>query len=228
MARLARLFPVAAAAALLAGCGLIGGEPAGPLPASQASRLPAQRAAPTAGAIYAAGGEVAYFEDLKARRVGDLITILLQEATNATKTNSTKTKKATTVENPGPTIAGRPVTVNGTEVLNMGLDGSSQFQGEGSSSQSNQLQGSLTAVVIDRLPNGNLVVQGEKWLQLNQGEEFVRLTGVVRAADVLPDNTVTSDKVADARISYGGRGAVSASNRMGWLARFFNSALVPF
>ena len=78
------------------------------------------------------------------------------------------------------------------------------------------------------LANGNLVVRGEKWLKLNQGDEFVRISGVIRPYDIATDNTVTSDRVADARISYGGKGAVQAASRMGWLARFFNSALAPF
>lgn len=216
---------------LFAGC--VGVEQASALPpggqgASQLARAAVPHVMPTAGAIYASGTDVAWFEDTRARRVGDLITVLLQESTNASKSNSTKTKKATSIDNSAPTLAGRGVTIGGKSLLQASAESGNQFQGEGASTQSNALQGSLTAVVTERLPNGNLVVQGEKWLQLNQGEEFVRVTGVVRAADILPDNTVTSDKVADARISYGGKGAVQSASRMGWLARFFNSALVPF
>ena len=196
--------------------------------ASYLARTAVPHAVPTPGAIYASGTDVAWFEDTRARHVGDLITVLLQESTNASKSNSTKTKKSSAIDNAAPTLAGRSVTLGGKSLLEASVQGSNQFQGEGASTQSNALQGSLTAVVTERLPNGNLVVQGEKWLQLNQGEEFVRVTGVVRAADILPDNTVTSDKVADARISYGGKGSVQSASRMGWLARFFNSALVPF
>ena len=87
---------------------------------------------------------------------------------------------------------------------------------------------SITVTVVERLPNGNLLVQGEKWLRLNQGDEFVRIAGVIRPNDIQQDNTVTSDRVADARISYGGRGMVASSNRAGWLARFFNSAWYPY
>ena len=71
-------------------------------------------------------------------------------------------------------------------------------------------------------------MSGERALQLNQGEEFVRVAGVVRAVDVQLDNSVTSDRIADARISYSGRGALDASNRQGWLSRFFNSPITPF
>jgi flagellar L-ring protein precursor FlgH len=77
-------------------------------------------------------------------------------------------------------------------------------------------------------PNGNLVVQGDKTLKLNQGDEFVHVAGVVRRADIATDNTVTSDKVADAHISYSGKGVIDSSNHMGWLARFFNSGYAPY
>ena len=182
----------------------------------------------TDGAIYQAGQGIELFADLKARHVGDLLTIKLTESTNATKNAVTKTAKTTSLANTGPTVFGRTPTVGGVPILNAALDGKSSFDGEGSSTQSNSLAGSLTVTVVDVQPNGNLVVQGEKSLKLNQGDEYVRIAGVVRPADIATDNTVTSDKIADARISYSGRGAVNASNSMGWLARFFNSAIAPF
>ena len=89
------------------------------------------------------------------------------------------------------------------------------------------LQGSVTVTVIQRLPNGNLVVQGQKNMRLNQGDELVQIQGIVRPADINPDNTISSGKVADARIAYGGRGAIAQSNSMGWLGRFFNSPIFP-
>ncbi|MGL6822929.1 flagellar basal body L-ring protein FlgH, partial [Xanthomonas hortorum pv. gardneri] len=93
---------------------------------------------------------------------------------------------------------------------------------------SNRMQGSVTVTVMQRLPNGNLVIQGQKNLRLTQGDELVQVQGIVRAADISPDNTVPSSKVADARIAYGGRGAIAQSNAMGWLSRFFNSRLSPY
>ncbi|MCZ8129731.1 MAG: flagellar basal body L-ring protein FlgH [Steroidobacteraceae bacterium] len=199
-----------------------------PQPRGAAHRVAVAPVAPSDGAIYQPGREIAFFEDLKARRVGDLVMIRLQEATNARKSSSTETSKETSVSMPGPTIAGRPVTVAGVPVLDMGVDGTRSFQGEGSSSQQNALTGTITAVVVEVLGNGNLVIEGEKWLRLNQGDELVKVRGVVRAVDVLPDNSVTSDRVADARISYAGRGALASANRQGWLSRFFNSALYPY
>ena len=180
------------------------------------------------GAIYQAGTDIALFENSVARRVGDTLTIRLNENTNASKKSSTTTKKATSVDLPGPTIAGRPVTHNGTEILAMSVDNETEFDGEGASSQSNRLQGDITVTVAQRLPNGNLLVRGQKWIAINQGKEYVRIQGIVRPIDIDPDNTISSLKVADAMISYGGKGALADANAPGLLARFFNMPWMPF
>ena len=180
------------------------------------------------GAIYQAGHDVALFENSVARRVGDTLTIRLNERTNASKSSSTSTKKATSAELPGPTIAGRPVTVNGVEVLDMSVDNETQFDGEGDSSQSNRLEGDLSVTVAQRLPNGNLLVRGQKWIAINQGQEYVRIQGIVRPIDIDPDNSISSLKVADAMISYGAKGALADANKPGVLARFFNLPWMPF
>jgi flagellar L-ring protein precursor FlgH len=180
------------------------------------------------GAIYQVGHDVALFENSVAHRVGDTLTIRLNESTNASKSATTSTKKSSSAELPGPTIAGRPVTVNGTEVLQMGIDNKTEFDGEGASKQSNQLQGSITVTVAQRLANGNLLVRGQKWIAINQGKEFVRLQGIVRPIDIDPDNSISSLKVADAMISYGGKGTLADANSPGLLARFFNLSWLPF
>jgi flagellar L-ring protein precursor FlgH len=180
------------------------------------------------GAIYQQGQDVRLFENTVARRVGDTLTIRLVENTDASKSSSTSTKKGTSVDLSGPTIAGRPVTVNGVEVLAAGIDNESAFDGEGSSRQSNSIIGDITVTVAKRWPNGNLFVRGEKWITINQGREFIRVSGIVRAVDIEPDNTVPSPRLADARITYSGRGALADANAPGLLARFFNSPWLPF
>lgn len=180
------------------------------------------------GAIYQAGHDVALFENAVARRVGDTLTIRLNERTNASKSSSTTTKKSTTATLPGPTIAGRPVTVNGVEVLAMGVDNEAEFDGQGDSSQSNRLEGEVSVTVAQRLSNGNLLVRGQKWIAINQGREYVRIQGIVRPIDIDPDNSISSLKVADAMISYGAKGALADANSPGLLARFFNFAWLPF
>lgn len=180
------------------------------------------------GAIYQAGYDVPLLENATARRVGDILTIRLVENTNASKSSSTSTSKATTVTLPGPTIGGRPVTVNGTAILSGGVENEASFDGEGSSRQSNRLNGDVTVTVVRRLPNGTLMVRGEKWITINQGRELVRISGLVRQIDVEADNTVLSSKVANASITYVGKGALADASAPSWLARFFMSPKLPF
>lgn len=180
------------------------------------------------GAIYQSGHDVALFENSTARRIGDIVTIRLVENTNAQKSSSTTTSKATTATLPGPTVAGRPVTVHGTEILSGGIANDSKFGGAGDSKQSNSLIGDISVAVFKRLPNGNLAVRGQKWIGINQGREFIRVEGVIRPIDIEPDNSIASFKVANAKISYGGRGALADANKPGLLARFFNSPWMPF
>jgi flagellar L-ring protein precursor FlgH len=189
---------------------------------------PLPEAAQANGAIYQVGHDVALFENAVARRVGDTLTIRLNESTNASKSSSTSTKKSTNIDIPGPIIAGRPVTANGVEILNTQVDNNSDFDGEGASTQSNRLQGDISVTVAQRLPNGNLLVRGQKWITINQGQEFVRIQGIVRPIDIDPDNSISSLKVADAMIAYGGKGALANANSPGLLSRFFNLPFLPF
>jgi flagellar L-ring protein precursor FlgH len=199
-------------------------------PTQWASEYPVVQPAPAQsnGAIYQAGRNVGAFSNATARNVGDLITVRLAERTSASKSATTSTSKSTNVSIPGPTIGGRPVTVNGVPILETEIGSDQSFDGEGDSAQSNSLTGNITVTVVGRVGNGNLLVRGQKWLELNQGKEYIRVEGVVRPIDVEPDNSIPSWKVADAKISYGGRGAVADANRMGWIARFFNSPAMPF
>jgi flagellar L-ring protein precursor FlgH len=184
--------------------------------------------APSDGAIYHSFGGLALFADPKARRVGDILTINLVEQTDASKKSSTSTKKGDSADLGGVHILGRPVTRHGTDLLNAGFKGDRKFDGGGSSSESNSLSGSITVTVAKRLSNGNLIVRGKKWLQLNQGSEYVRISGIVRPQDIGPNNEVASTRVANARIAYTGKGVLNDANSMGWLAKFFNSPLTPF
>ena len=184
--------------------------------------------APTTGSIYAAGTDVRLFEDIRAGRIGDILTVRLAEATNASKNSNTSTSKSTTATLANPTIFGRPVTHDGLPLFEGSLDGDQTFDGEGSSSQSNSLTGDITVTVIERYQNGNLLIRGEKWVTLNQGKEFIRLSGIIRPQDIDPDNSVLSSRVADAQIVYSSKGVLAAANKMGPFARFFHSILHPY
>jgi flagellar L-ring protein precursor FlgH len=180
------------------------------------------------GAIYHTGHDVPLFENTVAHRVGDVLTITLQEQTNASKSATTTTKKTTTEAMAAPTLLGAPLTIHGTNILNNNLNDATSFDGEGASAQSNVLTGSISVTVTKRLVNGNLLVRGQKWITINQGREYVRIQGIVRPVDIGPDNTVPSTMVADAIIAYGGQGTLADANTKGWLARFFDSKWMPF
>lgn len=190
----------------------------------------AQEPVPAAsnGAIYQVGRDVDLFENPIARHVGDVVTIVLNEATNAQKSATTKTQKSTNDTLPGMSLFGSPVTIRGASVLSGTVNDASKFDGEGNSAQSNSLTGYITTTVARVLPNGNLYIKGEKKIWINQGQENVVLSGVIRPVDLAPDNTISSSRVANARITYGGKGAINDANTAGWLSRFFNSPWTPF
>ncbi|MEM1261521.1 MAG: flagellar basal body L-ring protein FlgH [Pseudomonadota bacterium] len=180
------------------------------------------------GAVYRQGFDMRIFEDNRARQVGDILTVRLSESTTASKSSSTSISKDSSADYQNPTVFGRPVTLDTIPILSSSLAGAQSFDGAGDSAQSNSLQGDITVSVIERLPNGNLRIQGEKWVTLNQGKEFIRLSGIVRGIDIASDNSISSTQIADARIAYSGKGALDAANRMGLLQRFLSSVLHPF
>ncbi|SKA21444.1 flagellar basal body L-ring protein FlgH [Lysobacter spongiicola] len=203
--------------------------------AHAAAQVPTAIAAPphSGGSIYAsrAGGgarPLALFEDNKARNVGDLLTIVLVERTSSSTKAQTAVTKDSGFSMGAPVIAGVPVTYNGQSILQAEVEAGRDFSGAGDSSQSNRLDGEITVTVVRDLGNGNLLVSGQKQMRLNQGDELVQVQGIVRVADITPDNRITSDRVGNAQIAYGGRGTLARSNAMGWLGRFFNSAAFPY
>ncbi len=166
------------------------------------------------------------YSDIKARDLGDIITVRLQESTSASKSAKTGTSRGTNVNLPTPTVLGRDLSFRGYS-LSANLEGNTEFKGDASADQSNRLSGDISVTVIRVLPNGSLIVRGEKWLTLNNGQEYVRLTGMIRPQDVASDNTVLSNRVANARIEYSGTGSLADTQRQGWLTRFFNGPLWP-
>ena len=180
------------------------------------------------GGIYQNGYGVSFFSDVSAKRVGDIITVILEESTNAKKSASTNTAKDSQVNLLSPTLLGGPVSAAGLSVLNNVVDGKRKFAGSGDSTQSNSLRGRITVTVSEVLPNGHLIVQGEKRMTLNQGNEHLRFSGIVRPADIRSDNTVVSTSVANAQIIYGGSGMIAQANQQGWFTQFLSSKWWPF
>ncbi len=184
------------------------------------------------GSIYQGGYSVALYENVKARRVGDILTVNLEESTNAKKEAKTKTGRDQKLGLTNPTLFGRPITGIGGNpavgMLNTSVTASNEFEGDGTSSQKNFLNGTITVQVVDIYSNGNLLIRGEKLLTLNQGDEFIRLQGIVRDVDISAENTISSTKIANAQIAYSGVGTLHDANQMGFLGRFFSSVLWPF
>ncbi len=216
------LAAAAATVLLLAGCA--SHPPADNFDAAWPDEVPRQEQAN--GAIFQVGHDVALFENAVARRVGDTVTIILQESTAAQKSSTTTTSKDTAIDIPAPLFGGTPLAIDGHSI-SASLENSRSFEGSGDSSLSNKLQGNITVTVAQKLPNGNLMVRGQKWIEINQGREFVRIQGVIRPIDIQPDNSIASYKVGNATIAYGARGALNDANRPGLLARFFNSIWNP-
>ncbi len=179
------------------------------------------------GAIYSSETALPLFETPRARHPGDILTVFLVEKTNAQKNASTVQKKNDQEQIVNATFLGRPISLGSGYSMDFDLNNKRQFTGQGQSLQNNQMTGSISVTVAKVFPNGNMVVQGEKWVNINQGKEYIRLSGIVRPQDVKADNSITSDRVANARISYGGTGQVNNTNAQGWLSRFLWSPLFP-
>ena len=174
------------------------------------------------GSLFSANYGMALFQDRRAFRLGDILTVELAEQTRSSKKAGTSYGKDSNVEIAVPMIAGK-IQPKGQ----FSLDAERDFKGSSSSSQQNSLSGSITVMVVEVLPNGVLRIRGEKWLKLNQGDEYIRLSGLVRVDDIDGSNRVSSQRLGDARITYSGRGALADANEAGWLSRFFNSSWFP-
>lgn len=167
------------------------------------------------------------YSDMTARRVGDIITITLSENTNASKSAGTSTSKDTTVDLDTITgLGGQALNIGGQSVQ-LGVSSSNDFAGDAATNQSNSLSGNISVTVVEVLPNDNLVIRGEKWLTLNHGDEYIRLTGIIRLSDISPENEVLSTKIANARIQYSGTGSFASAQEKGWLTKFFTSSWWP-
>lgn len=217
--RLVRTLAPALAAALLGACAQVVGPQPGTFPPAPQNMVNVQPA--PSGTIYQPTRGGSLFGDLKARMVGDTVTIVLAERTQASKNASTDAARDSKVDTGLPILFGSDITLNGKQILSSEWDAAQEFAGKGSSSQGNKLDGSITVTVAEVYPNGNMLVRGEKWLTLNQGEEFVQISGIVRPVDIEPNNSIPSYKVANAQITYSGNGFINDANRPGLLARIF-------
>jgi len=184
---------------------------------------PAAPAAADGAIFHAAAGYAPLTSGARAAQVGDVLTIILVEKTQAVKSNSASTDRSGSISLTPPATG--PLSFIKKTAID--TSGGGTFDGKGAAQQSNQLNGAISVTVAAVYPNGTMLVKGEKNLTLNRGDEQIRISGIVRAADIDLDNTVPSTRVADAKITYAGSGEIARASRQGWLSHFF-SILSPF
>jgi len=181
---------------------------------------------------------VSFFEDYRARRVGDILTVKLEEVTSAEKESETTIDKSNNNSITDPTLFGTtaefdapsflPLASHKDNNLAFSLESNHAFEGTGDSDLNNKLSGDISVSVVEVLPNGNMVVRGEKVMTINQGNEYLRISGMISPRDIDANNTISSKRIADAQISYVGDGPTNDANVVGWVGKFFLSALMPF
>lgn len=173
------------------------------------------------GAIFQAASYRPLMEDRRARLVGDILTIAINERTTAGKSSSTSASKEGNTSSSITRLLGVPASTLGQ--LGAAAETDNSFEEKGAASSSNTFSGSITATVVEVLPNGNLVVSGEKQVAFDKGVEYVRFSGVVSPTTIAAGNVVSSAQVADARIEYRTNSRVDRAELMSQLARFFFS-----
>jgi flagellar L-ring protein precursor FlgH len=190
------------------------------------------------GAIFNVSNHVSYFEDYRARRVGDILTVTLDELTQAEKGTATIINKASNSEIANPTILGSGLEFNAPGILPLAsnkdnngafeLSSSNTLNAIGDSDQNNLLRGDISVSVVEVLANGNMLIRGEKVVTINQGNEYLRIAGMISPRDIDANNSISSKRIADVQMAYVGDGPVNDANVLGWLSRFFISSLMPF
>ena len=193
-----------------------GFEPALPAP-------PPMPRVPDGAILNLAAGYAPLTQGNRARLVGDPLSIVLVEETTTAKSAAGKTQRKGDLSITPPSAG--LLSFLKPDALKAGSQGS--FNGQGNASQTSSLAGELSVTIAEVRANGTALVRGEKRLLLSQGQEWIQFSGIVRLADVDPDNRVLSTRVADARIEYAGNGQIQRASRPGWLSRFF-SAISPF
>ncbi|OLQ85115.1 flagellar basal body L-ring protein [Vibrio ponticus] len=176
------------------------------------------------GSLFNAGSTMSLYDDSKPHGIGDIITVTLDEATKAAKSADADLSKNNAASMDPLEVGGQQLNV-GDYNFSYNLANDNKFSGSSAANQSNSLSGSITVEVIEVLANGNLVIRGEKWLTLNTGDEYIRLSGTIRPEDITYDNTIASTRVSNARIRYSGTGTQQDMQEPGFLARFFNVSL---
>lgn len=157
------------------------------------------------------------FQDSKASRIGDIITVRIVENAKGSKDATTKTARDSSMSTGLTALFGLP-----TKNKDIGASTKNSFDGSGSTTRSAQLTADVTARVVDLMPNGNMMIKGTRELLINNERQFITVSGIVRPEDITRDNTILSASIADAKIEYSGRGVIFDNQSPGWLMRIFS------
>ena len=175
------------------------------------------------GSLFSDSYMFTLYEDRRAYRIGDILTVELEERTQSSKSAGASIDKESGIEF-GVPFAGNLNVAD----LAMSVDSETEFDGSSSANQENFLRGSISVRVVNVLPNGALEISGEKRIKLNQGDEYIKLQGLVRPEDIDVANRISSQRIADAIISYSGTGSMAQASKAGWFTNLFNNYLNPF
>lgn len=185
------------------------------LPSQPATRLPT-------GSLFQPTSYRASFEDRRARQVGDSVTIRIVENVTASQKSSSTANRTSSIDGSITMVPGLKFPGTATENrLRIGAGSEADFSGKGGTEAANTFSGSITATVAEVLPNGHLVVVGEKQIGLNHNVDVLRFTGTVDPLAILPGNIINSNTVANVRVESKGRGPQHEAQQVGWLTRFF-------
>jgi flagellar L-ring protein precursor FlgH len=178
---------------------------------------------PASGSLFNTGSYRPAFEDSRARLLGDIVTIQIVESLAASQVSASTVNRNTSADT---SISTPPLKgIIGVDLLNlnMGAKTNNDFSGKGGTQAANTFTGSITTTVIEVLPNGNLIVAGEKQIGVNQNVDVMRFSGTVDPRLLQPNNIISSTQVANVRVESKGRGAQGEAQTVGWLSRFFLS-----
>jgi flagellar L-ring protein precursor FlgH len=194
--------------------------------------MPALAGADNEGSLWVDDGSLSeMFINAKARRVGDILTIKIVESSKATNNASTNTGRTTSMAVGLSSLFNLEQNFSANSIFNpfgtAQSDYESEFDGSGTTARSGALTAYITARIIQVLPNGNFIIEGNREVRINNENQIITLTGLVRPRDIAASNVILSTYIADARISYSGSGVLNDQQRPGWLARLLDS-IWPF
>ncbi|PKN65459.1 MAG: flagellar biosynthesis protein FlgH [Deltaproteobacteria bacterium HGW-Deltaproteobacteria-15] len=192
---------------------------------------------PSDGSLWRGNGQKSLFRDLRAREVGDLVTVNIAESSKASKKANTKTSRESSIEAGINNVLGwegkiKEIASLGNKNVRAAVDANNLFkaslenehEGKGETNRDESMTASITARVTSVTPDGNLYITGTREVRVNNETQYITLTGLIRPEDISPDNTVLSSYIADAKIAYSGSGPVSDKQRPGWLTRLVDFA----